>query len=127
MIPNPGVSSPRIERSTLQSEQISGGGAGACGEPCERFPMFTTSEYKNRPRLRWLIDGFLVEGGVAALYGSPGSFKTFIALDMAASVAAGIGWAGRQTSRRRVLYISAEGAAGLQDRIAAWEQDRGIT
>src|SRR3712207_4979678 len=94
-----------------------------CGKPCQRFPMFTSGEYRNRPRLRWLIDGVLTEGGVAALYGSPGSFKTFIALDMAASVAVGIGWAGKPTRRRRVLYISAEGAAGLQDRIEAWEQD----
>lgn len=97
-----------------------------CGKPCARFPIWSSGRYKTRPRQDWLIDGVLVAGGLAALYGQPGAYKTFLALDMALSIAAGIPWADRGVQKRRVLYISAEGAAGLQDRIEVWELAHGI-
>ncbi len=37
----------------------------------------------------WLVRDFLPQGAYAILFGAPGTFKTFIALDIALSVACG--------------------------------------
>lgn len=71
------------------------------------------------PATRWFIDGLLPEGYVL-LSGRDASFKTFIALDMVLSVAAGIPWRNKATTQNRVLYVAGEGAHGLKQRVASW-------
>ena len=56
----------------------------------------------------------------AVLYGRPGSGKSFLALDMALCVASGTWWHGHQVHQGNVLYVAAEGAAGLGIRARAW-------
>jgi hypothetical protein len=76
----------------------------------------------------WLIPDTLPKGGHATLSGPPGTFKTFIALDMLMSVAAGS--AEGKTTRPwptikesgPVLLAVGEGRAGLKIRIEAWEK-----
>jgi RecA-family ATPase len=58
---------------------------------------------------------------IALLVGNRSTLKTFIALDWACSVATGHPWQGRPTRAGRVLYVAAEGAFGLHQRIEAWE------
>lgn len=86
-----------------------------------RIRFMSADEIGKRARLSWLIDGLLEEGAVSVLVGRPSTYKTFIALDMALSVAAGIPWHGRHVSTGLVAYIVAEGAQGLQERVGAWE------
>lgn len=74
---------------------------------------------KDEP-VRWIIDNVLPEKGFAALYGPPGSYKSFIALDIAEAVATGRNWMGNQvTSSGAVLYIAGEGHGGIGARIKA--------
>ena len=84
--------------------------------------LLTRSALRQLPKPEPLIDNVLDQGTVALLYGKWGTYKSFIALDWAASVATGRAWQGRPTEQRRVLYIAAEGAFGLNGRIDAWEQ-----
>jgi hypothetical protein len=84
--------------------------------------LLTRSALRNLPKPEPLIDNVLDQGTVALLYGRWGTYKSFIALDWAASVATGRAWQGRPTEQRRVLYIAAEGAFGLSSRVDAWEQ-----
>ena len=73
----------------------------------------------------WLIPGLLPQGAHALLIGPPGSFKTFIALDMALSVATGSGegrcWT-TVTEAGPVLYALGEGRPGMKQRVEAWEK-----
>lgn len=69
-----------------------------------------------------LIDGILYRDSLAWLYGKPGSAKSFVALDWAGCIAAGMPWQYRTTSRGPVLYIVAEGVSGVRRRVRAWEQ-----
>ncbi|BBH16798.1 hypothetical protein Back2_10850 [Nocardioides baekrokdamisoli] len=71
------------------------------------------------PAMPWFIDGRLPEG-YALLTGRDGTFKTFIALDMALSIAAGIPWQGRAVTQARVLYVAGEGARNINNRVRAW-------
>lgn len=69
-----------------------------------------------------LIDGFLFRDSLVRTFGAPKSLKSFVTLDMAASVSLGIEWMGHRTSRTKVLYIAAEGVRGLAKRRDAWNE-----
>lgn len=70
----------------------------------------------------WLIENYITAGGLATIFGRPGSFKTFAALDWACSVASGTWWNGHAVTQGPVLYVMAEGAGGLRRRKQAWEK-----
>lgn len=74
----------------------------------------------------WRVDGLLPEESFAVLYGPSGNGKTFVALDVCLCMAHGIPWHGRQTVKSSVLYIAAEGVAGLGKRIQAWHKAYGL-
>lgn len=73
----------------------------------------------------WLVDQYLVSHGVSMLYAPPASFKSFISLDLALSVAHGVSWRGINVQPASVLYIAAEGKSGVYARVLAWAHHRG--
>lgn len=76
----------------------------------------------------WLIKGFLPAQGVAMLYGVSGSYKSFLALDWALSLAYGEPgqWQAAPT-KHDVLFIAGEGpVATAKVRWPAWRSWRGI-
>jgi hypothetical protein len=56
------------------------------------------------------------------LYGESGAGKTFVGVDLAMSIARGEDWLGQKVRQAGVLYLAAEGAAGLSHRIAAYRK-----
>lgn len=69
----------------------------------------------------WLLDDLLPSSGIAFIYGPPGSYKSFIAVDMALSVSTGKAWHGYESETPGgVVYIAAEGARGVKERVVAW-------
>ena len=69
--------------------------------------------------------GLLTKSSLAGLYGPGGSYKSFIALDMAAAIATGVEtWGGRAVAHGPVVFISGEGS--VEPRALAIET-RGIT
>lgn len=69
-----------------------------------------------------LIDGYLHRDSLVRTFGQPKSLKSFVTLDMAASVSLGIPWQGRDTVQTTVLYVVAEGLRGVKKRRDAWNQ-----
>lgn len=71
----------------------------------------------------WLVPDLLPEQAYAMLVGAPGTLKTFVALDLALSLATGTPtiWPGI-TGAGPVLFAVGEGRHGLKHRVAAWEQ-----
>jgi AAA domain len=69
----------------------------------------------------WLVKGLLPRQGVAAFFGAKSSFKSFAAQDLNFHIAAGWNWAGRRVEQAAVVYIAAEGSAGLRKRKAGFE------
>lgn len=72
-----------------------------------------------------VVDGLLTLDSESWLIAKPGSFKTFVALDLAGHVGTGREWMGRAVRAGPVLYLAAEGAAGMGKRVRAWEQRNG--
>jgi len=82
----------------------------------------TISDIRNRPRPQWIVDGLIQGAGVVLIAGEPGIGKSFICLDIAARVATGTKFFGRDVRAGRVAYVYAEGGEYLPERWAAWEQ-----
>jgi hypothetical protein len=73
--------------------------------------------------VKWLIDKVLPVGSFSALYGPPGSFKSFHALHIAHCIATGTPWMGNEvTESGAVLLICGEGFGGVGARIKACKQ-----
>lgn len=94
---------------------------GHAKTPPMRFKLLSGAELSNAPPMRWIVRGVLPLEGLAALYGPSGSGKSFMVLDVAASVAGGdYSWFGRRVTQCPVTYCALEGEAGMGKRIAAW-------
>lgn len=93
-------------------------------EAVQPLKFISAAEVKNLPSVPWRIKNLLPTKGVAAIYGPPASGKSFLALDMAAAIAAGRDWFGYRTTSASVFYIYLEGGGALRNRINAWEQER---
>ena len=71
----------------------------------------------------YLVDGLLQEGiTFYSLTGATGAGKTAITLRLAASIAIGAKFAGRDTKKRRVLYLAAENPTDVRMRWIALAQ-----
>lgn len=81
-------------------------------------------DLRARPAPPWLVHKFIAHGSLVGLYGPGGSFKSFVALDLAAAVASGRGeWGGRPIKAGGpVVYVSGEGA--LEPHLRAIEAHR---
>lgn len=91
-------------------------------EVAEQVRLLSLEALRKLPPPEWLIDGVLTKQGLAVMYGAPGSCKSFMAIDMALAVAAGRRWHGHKVAQGPVIYIAAEGVAGLANRVTAWER-----
>ena len=76
--------------------------------------------------VKWLVEGILPADSFAAIYGKPGSYKSFAALYLSAMVATGGEAFGRATQAGAVVYIAAEGGAGLKRRKDALFKEHGL-
>ena len=72
-----------------------------------------------------LVGRILECGTLAELYGDSNTGKSFVALDLAFSVATGCQWHGEAVRQGGVLYFAGEGERGLSRRARAWEIARG--
>jgi len=89
------------------------------------FEVFSFKDLAKMPRPQWLIRGLLIESVASVLSADSGSYKSFVALDMALSIATGRAWQGREVKQGGAVYVAAEGFYTMLDRATAWAQFHG--
>ena len=87
--------------------------------------MLSVEELLTMPNPRPLVAGLLDLDTASWLIGKPGSYKSFVALDLAAHVGVGKPWHGHDVTQGEVVYIVAEGVGGTRLRVAAWQRVHG--
>lgn len=93
----------------------------------QRMPFMALDKLRETAAaVRWTVKHVIPAASVGMLFGGSGTFKSFIALDAALHVVHGLPWMGRITAQAPVIYVAAEGGAGLWSRISAWHRARNI-
>ena len=96
-------------------------------KPKTWFRITDRDEALNLPPPQWLLKDYLQDETFAILTGGYATYKTFLALDMALSIAAMPEkslWATREQGP--VVFALGEGRAGLGKRLRAWEKHNGV-
>lgn len=84
-------------------------------KPAPRVQLVAWSDVQD-VQVKWLVQDLIPASGFAALYGKPGSYKSFVALYLAAMIATGRPAFGKDTTPGEIVYIMGEGGAGLKPR-----------
>ncbi len=83
--------------------------------------LVSVQELLSIPEPQWLIEDHLHEYEIGVIYGPPNVGKSFVALDWALSIAAGLPWLETYKSMQApVLYLAGEGGPSLQKRVDSW-------
>ena len=93
----------------------------ASGPLRSSFRLYTDVDLAEMPRPDPRVDGVAFADSLVAVIGAYASFKSFVLLDVLLSIAAGLDWHGRRVQQGACLYIVAEGASGIAQRVAAWK------
>jgi hypothetical protein len=109
--------------AAAESPGVEGGGLDLASALLAK--LLTPAQVRAMKPPQALVEGLLTLNSESWLIARPGSFKTFVALDVAAHVAAGKPWMGRAVAQGPVLYLVAEGVGGMGQRVQAWEQRNG--
>jgi len=94
-------------------------------ETAKKLGFTTMSDVLGRDYPLHLVRGLLPQVGTTCAYGAPGLGKSFMALDIALSIAAGCEVFGRKTLQGSSFYLSTEGKTGTRARAEAWAAARG--
>lgn len=74
----------------------------------------------------YIVEELFETETLGLIFGDPGCGKSFLAVDLALSVASGTPFHGRAVRRGPVFFIAGEGHNGLARRFAAWSQARSV-
>jgi len=90
-----------------------------------RIELIKWGELRDEP-IRWTIKDILPANSFCALYGHPGSYKSFAAFYLACCIAGGLEAFGKPSVQGPVVYIALEGGAGLKRRRDALKKSMGL-
>ena len=76
--------------------------------------------------VEYLVDELIEHPSMGLVFGASGSGKSFATLAMAASVATGTPWLGRDVKQGAVFYLAGEGHAGISRRLKGWALHYGV-
>ena len=87
-----------------------------------KFRMVDWAGMKDIKPPSWLLENFIPDGSYAMIFAPPASFKTFVALDIALTVATGyaVNTAHKAVTSGPVLYLTSEGRSSIYQRARAW-------
>lgn len=110
------------ERHKQRTEAVALLGAPAAA-PAAAGLLLSLSQLEEAARsVRWCVKALVPADSMGILFGASGTFKSFLALDMSLHIAHDMPWCGRKTNAGGVVYVAAEGGAGISRRVTAWHK-----
>lgn len=115
------------DKAPGQGAGPSGTGANGVPKTAKRFTFLQAAQYMAQVRkLTWFVRNVLPRAELGVIFGESGAGKSFLALDLVASVARGVIWRDRKVKQGNVAYICAEGASGFGLRLQAYGDHHGV-
>ena len=108
---------------------------GAVIEQAQQQPFRTAAAFgachvrqfmHDYPEQGWLIKSVLPNMGLAQAYGDTSVGKTFMVIDLMFAVAQGTPWRNHKAQQGNIIYVAAEGAAGVRKRFHAYGKHYGV-
>lgn len=91
------------------------------------YELLDIDDMAGLPDPDWLVEGMVPATAMTLIFGASNAFKSFLALDMALSVATGRPWQGREVKQGAVIYLASEGAIGVgKQRVRGWMSHYGV-
>jgi len=101
--------------------------ASALCKPSKDLCLLSAAEILHRAGpIRWLVKNYFERDALVQIFGPPASYKSFLAIDIAVSVASGRDWHGYSVKQGPVIYLAGEGHNGVARRLQAVCQERDI-
>jgi hypothetical protein len=120
-----GVTYRSIFALANEAAKTSPAAAAAASQPDSL--VLTLAQLEARAKaITWNVKGVIPSQSLGMIFGASGAFKSFVALDYALHRAWGWQWVGRKTKQAPVVYLAAEGGAGVFRRIDAWHRQHGL-
>lgn len=91
------------------------------------FIMPVAERMKHRTTSKYFVKGLLYEKSMNAVVAAPMAGKSFLAVDLALCVSAGIDFHGRKVNQSNVLFLAGEGGHGLNARFKAAQIEKGLS
>jgi hypothetical protein len=91
----------------------------------QAYRLYTAQDLLSFPVASYKVKGIFPDVGLGTIYGSSGSGKSFLSLELGACINQGVEFFGIKTQPCDVTYICLEGEGGLQRRVRAWEAAHG--
>lgn len=87
-----------------------------------KFQVLNEAQFTDGPDPEWRVEGLIPEVGLAMIYGPSGVGKSFFVLDLLAHISDGrdYGATRRKVKQGRTVYVMAEGAGGMRQRVRAY-------
>jgi hypothetical protein len=92
----------------------------------KKVELVAWQDLRDEP-IKWLVPDLIPAKSFGSIYAKPASYKSFLALHIAAMVSTGGEVWGRACTQGAVVYVAAEGAGGMWKRMQAIKQAHGIT
>jgi hypothetical protein len=107
---------------TSQAPETSSLQLASCAQA---YRLYTAQDLLSFPVASYKVKGIFPNVGLGAIYGSSGSGKSFLSLELGACINQGEEFFCIKTQPCDVTYICLEGEGGLQKRVQAWEAAHG--
>jgi len=92
------------------------------GTPLPALPFVWFDDAKPNLDANDFVEGLLTSGSMSVIYGPSNCGKTFFVIDLALHVAWGREWRSKAVDQGAVVYLSLEGAQGIQNRMRAFKE-----
>ena len=79
------------------------------------------------PEHEWLVKNVITRKERTMMVGASQSGKSFLAIDLAMSIARGVPWFGNRALRGGVVYQAGEGGRGIKKRLRAYRTENGLS
>lgn len=127
-IPEPTQTEEQNDGSSVQNNSVGNSTHSTHSTPYKKYSSFSAIDCENYTPPEWVIEDYIIQDTLNMMFGAQKSGKSYVALDMAFTVATPKieTWHKKEVKHGHVIYFAGEGGSGIKKRLKAWRTKYGI-